>query len=301
MTICEAWRLTSTNDHFGGYSALAALSDTTLVSISDRGRVLRINLDEPQRPRINMGFLAAGMAAGDVLNKHLTDVESMTRDPQTGQFWTGYEGENAIERVNAGLNNPVRIRPPQMRGWSANSGPEALVRLADGRFIVLSEGSTQWHWRNLTYPGLLFAHDPVEGGRALSFRFAPPEGYRPVDLAQIPDGRLLLLLRELHYALPPRFTTKIMLLDPADITPGGTWSGRVIATFAPPLLTENFEGLAVWPRRDGMLDLWIISDDNLARFQRTLLLKLRWDPRREPLLPKEKARSPAARLAPNLK
>ena len=41
---------------------------------------------------------------------------------------------------------------------------------------------------------------------------------------------------------------------------------------------DNYEGLAVAPGPDGALVLWLISDDNKATFQRTLLLKLLWRP-----------------------
>ena len=39
-------------------------------------------------------------------------------------------------------------------------------------------------------------------------------------------------------------------------------------------LAENYEGLAVEPGAGGRLTLWLVSDDNNMRFQRTLLLRL---------------------------
>ncbi len=50
-----------------------------------------------------------------------------------------------------------------------NSGIEAMVRLADGRFVVLPENNRT---------GLIFAADPVDGGKPASFQPSalPAEG-----------------------------------------------------------------------------------------------------------------------------
>ncbi|MDD3799832.1 MAG: esterase-like activity of phytase family protein, partial [Novosphingobium sp.] len=100
--------------------------------------------------------------------------------------------------------------------------------------------------------------------------------YRPTDMAQLPDGRVLVLLRRLVWPMPPRFAGKIAIADPAEIRKDGTWTGKVAANLASPLPTDNFEGLAVETGEDGETIVWVISDDNTARSQRTILLKLRW-------------------------
>jgi hypothetical protein len=78
--------------------------------------------------------------------------------------------------------------------------------------------------------------------------------------------------------LPPRFPVKLVVADPADITRGGVWRGREIATIDDPAISDNYEGIAIVPSEDGLLTIWLISDDNNALVQRTLLLKLSWDP-----------------------
>ena len=273
VRIVGGWKLSSANDHFGGYSALLALDGQHLIAASDRGRIMQLALRGDDPPRAQMTYLSGNIEP----EKRLIDVESITRDPASGRFWIGYEGVNAVERLDSDLAQPVRVRPAQMRGWSSNKGAEAMVRLADGRFILLAEGSRGWFAED--FPAVLFPSDPVGGAAAEQFFFAPPEGYRPVDMVQIPDGRVLVLVRKVHWEVMPRFTAKLVLADPAAIAPGGTWSGRTIAEFAPPNLSDNFEGLAAWPRDDGLLDLWMISDDNRAGFQSTYLLEMLWDPK----------------------
>ncbi len=273
VQLLGGWKLASQNDHFGGYSALLALDGQHLIAASDRGRTMRLTLRKKGPPIAQMNYLSGKVQ----LEKRLTDVESITRDPASGRVWVGYEEVNAIERLDSDLKQSISVRPAQMRGWSRNKGAEAMVRLADGRFVLLAEGTQGWF--NKDFPGLLFPSDPVAGVSAEEFYFAPPEGYRPVDMVQIPDGRVLVLVRTIHWQIMPRFTAKLVLADPSAIVPGGTWSGRVVAEFAPPIPSDNFEGLAMWPRDDGLLDLWMISDDNRAGFQSTYLLKMRWDPR----------------------
>lgn len=266
------WKLASSSNHFGGYSALIATDDHHLIAASDRGRIMHLALPGAGPPVARMRYLSAGVQP----EKHLTDVESMTHDPATGRIWIGYEGVNAVERRNRNLADPRRVRPPQMRDWPVNKGVEAMARLDDGRFILIAEGSRGWFGQE--FPALLFGSDPVDGGTAEEFRFDPPAGYRPVDMVQIPDGRVLILVRRVHWQIMPRFTARLVLADPATIAPGEKWSGRTIATFAPPIPSDNFEGLALWPLADGQLDLWIISDDNRNGFQSTVVLKMRWDP-----------------------
>lgn len=268
-----AWALTSPNSNFGGYSALLAFPGGRLMAISDSGRYMRFTLGAPVAPLF--GTVAERTRTG----KAGVDIEAATRDPATGTIWFAYEGLNAIERRDERLGNPRRVRPAAMREWGVNSGPEAFTRLADGRFLALSEGPSQWFGG--LHEGIVFNGDPVAAPEISAFRFAPPDGYRPVDMVQLPDGRVLILVRRVVWDAPPRFEAKLVLADISDLQPNAIWAGEEMAHFAPPLPSENYEGLAVVPVTEapgGPLDLWLIADDNFATFQRTLLLRLRWTP-----------------------
>jgi hypothetical protein len=170
-----------------------------------------------------------------------------------------------------------------MRGWPSNGGPESLLRLADGRFLVLSEDPvpTDGH----ASMGLLFPSDPVSEAKAATFAFTPPSGLYPSDMTQLPDGRVLILARGVSL-LPPHFTASVLLADPAAIRPGKAWPWRLVARIdgrAVPY--ENYEGIAVSGGADGgPLTIWLICDDNQSvLLQRSLLVKLRWQvPPRNP-------------------
>lgn len=266
------WHLSSPNSHFGSYSALAAMADGSLLAVSDKGRWLRFT--PPGRPPTIPRFGAVGGAA--VPDKRQVDAEALVLSPDGALAWIAYEGSNSIARYRPDLSAPISTRPPEMARWPANKGPEAMTRLADGRFIVLGEGSPDWLGEG--FPALLFNGNPVDGAAATRFGFTAPEGYRATDMAALPDGRVLVLLRAIESVIPPRFSARLLVADPADIRAEAAWTGETIAAFDLSLPTDNFEGLAIEPRADGSLTLWLISDDNGAKLQRTLLYRLHWTP-----------------------
>lgn len=269
----RAWEIRSANDLVGGYSALMLKGDHGLVAGSDTGRLLflrhrdgRISDPVPNR------FL--NRSDSDKLS---VDLESLTSDAATGEFWAGLEYSNAILRFSPRFRLEARAFPKAMQRWSENAGPESLVRLSDGRFIVIAEEAHGFGGSG-GHPALLFARDPTRPGPAsLRFTFEGLANYRPVDLSLLNDGRVLVLMRTWSLGLPPKFRGAIMIADPAEIEKNGVWKAQLLARLEPPLPTDNFEGMAVEETEDGTTYLWLISDDNFAFYQRTLLLRLRWE------------------------
>lgn len=273
FTVDGVWHLTSPNTHFGGFSALIAPREGGLLAISDRGRWMRFAPPEHGLVPARFGALGGEIEA----EKRAVDAEAAVH--WRGTTWIAYERSNSIERYRTGtLVDPDQAQPPQMADWPGNRGAETMARLSDGRFLVIGEGSPEW--TGAGFPALLFAGDPVEGRRAVEFAFVPPDGFRATDAAALPDGRVLILLRRIDGYLPPRFSAALMIADPAKIRPQREWRGEMLADIDGDLPRDNFEGLAVEPRPDGSLTLWLISDNNTAALQRTLLYKLRWDAKR---------------------
>jgi len=275
-----AWQLVSPNSGFESYSALLALDGgKTLLAISDRGQFARFAAPGETVGRIDLKPVELGaVLPGSDAFKPLQDMEAATRDPVSGRIWLGLEGRNAILRLKPDLSDPEFAYPPAMQGWASNSGPESLVRLADGRFLTLSEGGIL---RDGDFKeALLFDRDPLEGGDPLRFTLRPPSGFAPTDAAQLPDGRVIILLRGFEMGLPPRFTTRLLLADPATIRAGEAWQWEDIGGLGAAIPHENYEGLAVSGGEDGgPVTLWLLSDDNGATFiQRTLLLRFTWKP-----------------------
>jgi Esterase-like activity of phytase len=272
LKLIGAWQLKSPHEDFGGYSALVRVAPGRLLALSDRGFTLEFS--EPGALALQPRFGA--IVADTKALKANRDVEAATLDPDKGLMWIAQESRNAIERHRLGSGREAFREISEMRDWSRNAGPEAMVRLRDGRFVVLCECNTGW-FASGKHPALLFGSDPAAGGAAQAFTFAGIEGYRPTDMAAMPDGRVLILARRLTWPVPARFAIKVLIADPAEITAGGVWQAHEIADLQDPWPIDNYEGLAIERMPGGKLIAWIISDENEAVSQRVLLLKVEID------------------------
>ncbi|HKX78631.1 MAG TPA: esterase-like activity of phytase family protein [Novosphingobium sp.] len=265
-----------------GFSNLVALPDDELLAFSDRGHWIRFPAPDPAPDKEGGLSAHAQVYPPGTVPDTFTDIESATRDPFTGRIWLGHESSNIVVRLDRRLQRERVARPPAMAGWSHNSGAEAMVRMADGRFLILREvDAASW---DSSPSGLLFAGEPGSGREPDSragvtkFRVEGPAYFRPTDAAQLPDGRVLVLYRRLVWPFPLRFAGRLAIGDPKDIRAGRPWRLREVARLTSTLPVDNFEGMAVVPRSDGHLTVWLLSDDNNAKTQRTILWKLGVDP-----------------------
>jgi hypothetical protein len=165
-----------------------------------------------------------------------------------------------------------------MADWPRSRGPEAMVRLSDERFIVLREG---FGWpddlgilNGRRHDGLLFPADPVSGAQPWRFSFLGPPGFSPVDMAELPDRRVLILMRRVVWPYPPKFAGRIVLADPAGIRADRDWRGTIVARLPSNLPVDNLEGMAIVPGGRGEISVWLISDDNQSPTQSTVLWRL---------------------------
>ncbi|HEX4848581.1 MAG TPA: esterase-like activity of phytase family protein [Novosphingobium sp.] len=276
FTLTGAWELTSPNGSFGGYSALLADRPGRLLALSDRGYYL-----EFAEPGLGTGVPLFGPVMADAARfKANRDIESAAIDLAGKRIWIAQEGRNGIARHRFDLARESFREPPEMAVWSRNSGPEAMVRLADGRFVVLCECTPERFDDAGRHPALVYAGDPTGDRPGQAFTFAGPADYRPTDMAQLPDGRVLVVVRRLTWPVPARFAIKLALADPREITPGGTWTAREVLDLGGDWPVDNYEGLAIEQLPDGRILAWLISDENGAVTQRVLLLRLEIDPAR---------------------
>lgn len=271
--LAGAWRMESPHADFGSFSALVRTGAGKFIAFSDKGHALRFSApDMNQR-----GTQIIPVAAMDSLFKSTRDAEGAAHDQATGRSWIAWETRNAISRLSPELNQEAIVRPKAMSDWGVNSGPETLLRLTDGRFIALREGFSGW-FENRRHKGVIFPGDPIEAGEPERFTFIGPARFSPTDAAQLSDGRVLILMRRLVWPLPYRFAGRIAIAHPDDIRPGGIWAAREVAKLSSNLPVDNFEGMAVEPGPGSKVTVWLISDDNDAASQATMLWRLIVDP-----------------------
>lgn len=266
------WELTSDHPWFGGVSAMTIRPDGRIIALSDGGDLFGFNLGGG--PGGMREFIAPLPIRAEERDwpKWKWDSESLMQDPETGRYWVAFE---LIQRICRYAPAFARVeactQPKAMRDWPDTGGAEAAVRLPDGRFLIFAEsaygpsGSTQ---------ALLFPHDPAEPGPPPQLLgYYAPQGYRITDAVWIGGNRLLTLNRRV--TIYEGFTAKLALVDMGDLK-DGRLEAKVIASFRPPVLADNFEALAT-AVENGQRIVWIASDDNHQFFQRTLFLKFALD------------------------
>ncbi|WP_326914048.1 esterase-like activity of phytase family protein [Sphingopyxis chilensis] len=270
MRFVRGWHLVSPHSRFGGFSALARTGAERGVGgfqlIGDNGYWTRFTLGS-RGAVSDVRIRALPTPDGRPARKSTVDAEAMFVDRASGKSWIALEGINQIWRLDRGLaviEARRKLPPPR---WPTNSGPEAMVRLADGRTLVFSEDAAD---DPRGREALVFTGDPAAPGpKPFRFFYASDGRGLVSDAAPLPDGRILLVHRRLGF--DPVFTTIIAIADPADIQEDAVLRARTIGRVPWPL-AENYEGAAV-SVEGGRTFLWLVADDNFNVWQRSLLLQ----------------------------
>ncbi|QCB53369.1 esterase-like activity of phytase family protein [Sphingopyxis sp. PAMC25046] len=263
LRFVRGWHLVSPHSRFGGFSALAREAGADRFQlVGDNGYWTRLALDS-RGAVSDVRIRPLPTPDGRPARKSMADAEAMFVDRASGKSWIALEGINEIWRLDADLAAiEARRKLPRPR-WPGNLGPEAMVRLGDGRTVVFSEEARRRE-------GLLYSGDPAAPGPPPLRFFYDSDGRGPVsDAAPLPDGRILLVHRRLGF--DPVFTTILSIADPADIKADAVVRSRTIGR-VPPRLAENYEGAAV-SVEGGRTFLWLVADNNFNVWQRSLLLQ----------------------------
>lgn len=267
LAFLGGWWLRSDHSEFGGISAMH-VAESSVLALSDAGRVMRFAVPA-RRGAAPLRIMPLPDVAGS--GKKQQDTEAMA--VHGGHAWIAFERRNAVHRYPlVSWRSDASARPAAMKGWAANSGSEALVRLRDGRFLVFCEGRTG---EDGATEVILFDGDPaLPGTRSALLRYRAPAGFRITDAAELPDGGLLLLNR--RFGILAGFSAKLTRIARPHLFAGAVLEGEEIAHFAPPVTTDNYEALSV-TQEGGRTIVWIASDDNFIELERTLLMKFALD------------------------
>jgi hypothetical protein len=257
--------LHSTDPRFGGLSGLWLAPDGgRMLAVSDHGTLWSVELESDANGRLT-GFagwqaIEPGAAPGDPPGR---DAEALASSGPDGLV-IAYEGVHRLRRL--GLADPTApataLPTPQGLGPPSDTGIEALAELEDGALLALSEGA-------FTSKGDL-AGWRIEGGRTQPLTYAVSLGFVPTGADRLGDT---IYVVERSFSLLSGFQSRIVTLPAAAVRPGARLIGEVLAELHPPLVGENFEGIAVRRGGDGRVLLYLVSDDNFFALQRTLLLQ----------------------------
>ena len=255
--------LTSPDQRFGGLSGLVVADDgASLLAISDTGLWLEATLSYDEDGNLS-GLSAAEITplradSGAVLSgKRDGDAEGLTALAEGGYLVSFERRHRVLHYAAPGANGAPVWMPEALASVDGNGGLEALTMLGDGSLLALCEDEFVSEGR--------LAGWRVDGETAEAVTW--PGGYfKPTAASVLPDGRLLVLER--GYKPVAGAKGRLMLVENVVDT---ALSGREIARLQPPIQVDNYEGLASLEMA-GETRLFILSDDNFNRLQRTLLL-----------------------------
>ncbi len=293
LSFLGGWKITSDNGEFGGISSMLALPDNRFLMLSDNGTLAGFTFDEHKHQAIRpfIAPLPDGPAKPNEFARKNWDSESLLHDPETGQFWVGYEHQHSIWRYGHSFARKQSSHsPPEMQQWPENGGAEAMLRLPDGRFLVFSESA---EYSKGGYQAFMFVTDPSEpASKAVPFGYQPPQGYNLTDAAMIDDKSALMLHR--RFTPFEGVSAILSIVQIGDFQPDKVATSIPIAILKPPLKVDNMEALAVTREGDDMI-VWMASDDNFSTLQESLFFKFRllkgkqMQKRRDPERQNEKA------------
>ncbi|MEX1249588.1 MAG: esterase-like activity of phytase family protein [Hyphomonas sp.] len=259
--LAGGWELGADDPNFGGLSGLALEDATGLLAITDAGGWVRISLENSAPVAATIGYMRG--ADGQFLSgKAENDAEGLTA--RDGIAYVSFERDFRIEAFAVGAcgAGAKAVEIARLPGTSngqaidANEGPEALMMTPDGGLFAGFEGASG----SLSPISRVRASGEAEWTGAGA---ANPKGFALVamDAAALAGGaaREIYLYRAFD---PIRGARSVLTWGPGEANQ---------LTLSRPALTDNFEGLAAELLDSGKLRLWIVSDDNFAPVQRTLL------------------------------
>jgi len=272
--------LNSSDARFGGWSDLAVSTDgERLLAISDRGHWLRARLSHD--PSGNLASASSADIApildrsGRPLRGRNGDAEGLALEREgdlDGPVAVSFEGNVRIWRYDlaAGLGaRPTNIPIGNwVRALHPNAQLEAIALVKPDTLIAFGEAKPN------EGDDLLGAMEAYPGGELPMTRMlsvVPHEPFRITGAARAPDEGIFLLER--RFSLLGGVGTELRHIGANDIREGARLDGRVLMDLSfQDANIDNMEGVAVRRTERGETFLYLISDNNFSKLQRTLLL-----------------------------
>lgn len=266
--------LTSEDGEFGGLSGFEVLDGNRLLILNDDAEWFEARLVLDDNGAL-VGFTDLRYALmlnerGELFpNKDTGDTEGLAQ-LLDGRFAVSLEGTQSIRIFDMNRDGPFRpsgFGPPLAgtEGLPENAGLEAIATLSDGSLLVGAEGGerpTTPLWRvslDATAPA-----EPLIG-------FPLSDGFSLTGMDRTPDGGVVAVER--FYAPVVGARARIAYFPESALDAGGDTlqNVEILGEIAPPMPVDNFEGIGTARNADGSTRIYIVSDDNYNRIQRTII------------------------------
>ncbi len=266
--------ITSEDNRWGGLSGFEVLDNNRMLILNDDAEWFEARLVLDDAGALT-GFTDVRYAfmrnerGNPFPNKDTGDSEGLTQ-LLDGRFAASFEGTQSIRIFDMNRDGPFgpsTFGPPLAgtEGLPTNAGLEAIATTADGDLLIGAEGgerATTPLWR--VHLGATEPTPPL-----IQFPLAP--GYSLTALDRTPDNGFIALQR--FYAPIIGARARIAYFPASALDSGAEVLPDVeeLATLAPPIPVDNFEGVATARMADGATRIYVLSDDNYNRHQRTIL------------------------------
>lgn len=291
LTFLGGFELTSPIADMGGLSAIVSTNHgATLLLVTDNALWLRLELDQ-KRDGTPLGISHALMAPllganGEALiGSAREDAESATFLGNDGllvsferhhrlllyPLTTDLLKSRAASIASFG-ERPTVIALPTNFAARYNGGLETTSALGAGPQDILL--LTERPLPKGSSSALGWTMTPSQPGSAIRFRYALSDGFEPTDAALLPDGMIMVLER--RFSLFRGLSMRLRTFDPAAIKTDALIIADTLFQASMDHHVDNMEGLDVSRAGDGSTLITVISDDNRSVFQRSLLLRFRY-------------------------
>ena len=265
--------LTCSYPRFGGISALRIQPDGAhFLALSDRaywlhGRIVY----EGKRPSDISDAAMAPVLGPD--GKHADDWDTEALALQGQRLYLGVEGLYRIPVYFSDTGGFPVFRdailfPPGVKDLPSNQGLEAMEFIpnehsTDGILVAFSE-------KGLDKDGNIIAY-LIQGTDQKTFAVKRSADYDITDAALLPDKDILILERK--YNIVDGASMRIRRISSDTVQPDALVDGPVIVEADDMYQIDNMEAISVHCDPSGEVVLTLMSDNNYASNQRTLLLQ----------------------------
>ncbi len=255
--------LTSPDKRFGGLSGLVVSADgTAFTAVSDGGAwtrgTLTYDTDGSLSGITEVTIEPIRGADGNALTGRRGDAESLASGPQGGHV-VAFERDPKLLIYRHGEDRPkVLPSPDGIERAPPNTGMEAVTRLSNGELLVITEYDEQ--------PGRFVGWIGGSGGWS-RVTYLSDQGYKPTGATTLPNGDVLFVERRF-----PLLSIRVTMAAAAALTSGAEIEADVLARLEGSKSFDNMEGIDTRSGLHGETLIYLVSDDNFRRYQRTLLM-----------------------------
>ena len=242
------WKVAVADSRFGGLSGLAVRPYGNLLAVTDSGSL--VDLPRPRTDGVARVRDLQGGPGWPTFKKY-RDSEALLlmRDSRSSRtdLWVTFENRHSLYLYDQRGRSAGGLELPDL-GWSPNKGAEALTHDGAGRLLLIGEKGRD-----------------VLIGRPDGLNRRPLTGATGgiADAVRLPDGRILVAVREIGFGL----TNRLAWLE----RDGAGYRLRNFMTL-PLGALDNVEGLAAEALPNGGARIWAVTDNDFSSRRPTLLM-----------------------------